>query len=216
MGKAVELLSNVDSHTDGYEFDLMDITRQYLSNFAYSIYKKAMQSFSDKNKEDLEKYSEQFLTLLLDVDRLLRHRDEYSFEKWIVDAKKCAESVEEQDLFEYNATALVTVWGNEEASTIFDYSWREWSGLIEQFYVMRWKFFFGKLSKFLESDTEYSEEGLPMAYGREAWRANALYSEMADKELEWIHSKKKFDPVDVGELKMYVKTMLNKYPVVSQ
>ena len=216
LADVIELLLSVESTTDGYEFDLMDITRQYLSNYAYFLYQSVAESFLNKDKENFASLSEQFLSVLMDVDKLLKHRDEYSLEKWIADARKCAAESEEQALFEYNASMLITVWGNEDAPKIFDYSWREWSGLIEQFYVMRWKFFFGKLCKFLDEETEYTEEGVPLAIGREAWRANELYSEMADKELEWVYSQKQFEAVQCGALRDYVAEILYRRAYASE
>ena len=215
LEQAIKLLLDVDSCTDGFEFDLMDITRQYLSNYAYPLYQKVSQSFLNKDKDEFSKNSAKFLTLLSDVDKLLQHRDDYSFERWITDAGNCATEEDEKALFEYNASALVTIWGKDELSNIFDYSWREWSGLIEQFYKMRWGFFFEKLSKFLDEAIEYSEEGLPLVHGREAWRANELYSEMADKEVEWIRSEKHFERREPGDLRAYVRLLMEKYPTVS-
>lgn len=213
LAKAVNFLLKVDASTDGYEFDLMDVTRQYLSDYGYLLYQKVSKSFQNKDQMTFEKYSAQFLELLSDIDRLLQHRKEYSLEKWIADARKCAAIPEEKDLFEYNASALITIWGKEESSNIFDYSWREWSGLIEQFYKLRWSFYFKRLSEYLECGIEYSEEGLPLVHGRECWRANELYSEMADMEIKWIRSRKTFDKAETGDLKLYVKYMINKYDI---
>ena len=37
---------------------------------------------------------------------------------------------EEKNLLEDDATSLVTIWGADGDPSIFDYSWREWTGLI--------------------------------------------------------------------------------------
>ena len=215
LATAVSLLLDSNATTDGFDFDLMDVTRQYLSDYAYFLYKSVAKSFKEKDKQTFAARSAQFLELLSDVDRLLQHRSEFSFKKWVSDARKCAATPAETDLFEYNASAQVTIWGLEENSIIFDYSWREWSGLIGQFYKMRWEFFLAKLSEFLENGTEYSEEDLPLIHGREAWRANDLYSEMADREIAWIRSQKTFEEAQTGDLRSYVSSMLQKYPANS-
>ena len=93
----------------------------------------------------------------------------------------------------YKRQALLTIWGPDESTVLFDYAWREWSGLIGQYYAERWKLFFGYLQGILERDEEYVELGLPQAIGRESWRANAFYEKLADFELSFICGKKRFE-----------------------
>ena len=69
------------------------------------------------------------------------------------------------------------------------------------------------LSDCLNKDIEYVEEGLPLVYGREAWRANAFYNELADWEVSWIRNKKVFNKKDLclNEVLEYLElTYLNK------
>ena len=83
---------------------------------------------------------------------------------------------------------MLTLWGNDDCPLIFDYSWREWSGLIKDFYKKRWIIFFDEINKITANGEAYSEEGLEQVYGREAFRANAVYDKIADFEVEWVHS----------------------------
>ena len=211
LAKVIDSLLEAKCETDGYEYDLVDITRQYLSDYAYELYKNVARSFKEKDICEFDRMSTRFLELLSDLDRLLSQRSEFSLKKWITDARNCATSLKEQELFEYNATALVTIWGNDEESILFDYSWREWSGLIDQYYKMRWSFFLDKLRGFLENGIEYTEEGLPRTHDRETWRANALYSEMADLEVKWIRSEKTFKDYEIESVKEIVRLLLDKY-----
>ena len=99
-----------------------------------------------------------------------------------------------KDAFIVNGKSLITVWGEPESEpSIFDYAWREWGGLIGEFYLPRWKMFFD----FLDSETEkpvekrYSlkdENKLKRVYGREAFRAGGIYYNMADFEESWRKS----------------------------
>ncbi len=191
LAKAYRLLRKSAANTDGYAYDLTDIMRQILSNYALELYEKVSQCFLNREKELFIQYSEQFLTLLEDLDDLLSCRREFSFRQWIEDACGFAANEEEEQLYDYNATALVTIWGPDDAPEIFDYSWREWSGLISDYYKIRWEKFFAMLRECLDKDEEYPEEELPQVYGRETWRANHFYNELAEWEVQWIHSKKK-------------------------
>jgi len=42
--------------------------------------------------------------------------------------------VHEKEFYKFNASQLVTWWGGDKESTIFDYAWREWKGLIADYY----------------------------------------------------------------------------------
>ncbi|MCL3779911.1 alpha-N-acetylglucosaminidase [Prolixibacteraceae bacterium JC049] len=182
--------------SEGYRFDIVDMQRQILTNLGQSIQKKASEAFKKKDLKAFDTHSKRFLELLMDVDNLLKTRQEFSFDKWVADARKWGTTEAEKDLYEYNASLLVTQWG---AHMIFDYSWREWSGLIKNYYLPRWSKFFSMLRNHIENGTEYKEKGLPQVHGREALRANKFYSNLADWETKWIESKKTIQPKTVGD-----------------
>lgn len=200
--------------SDAYRYDAVDVLRQVLSNYGQAVHKKAAQAFKEKNKEDFALYSQKFLTMLKDVDKLLSTREEFSLKKWINDARSWGSSDEEKDYYEYNASMLVTLWGpltQEDEPGIFDYSWREWSGLIEQYYYKRWEMFYQMLGEHLKNGTDYNESGLPLSYGRESFRANGFYSKLADWEIDWVKSRKTFSGNEkIDELEI-VNTLVKKY-----
>lgn len=209
---ALEFLLKAESGTDGYKFDIADIERQILSDYAYKVYVEMIGIFKNKNKVEFGRCADKFLEIFDDLDDLLSTRDEYSFERWINSAHSWAENEEEKKLYDYNATALVTVWGYDEDSVLFDYSWREWSGLVSDYYKQRWSMFIDMLKKSLDDGVDYSEDGLPLDCGRESWRASEFLSEMADRELEWIHTVKTFDRKERFNEKELVKQLSEKYP----
>ena len=202
-----------------YRFDVVDIQRQLMSNLGQAIHKKAAEAFVKKDKAAFTLHSNRFLEMLRDVDVLLRTRPEFNFDKWLTDARSWGTTNEEKDLFEKDATALVTVWGADGDPLIFDYSWREWTGLINSYYLKRWEKFYAMLQEHLDEGNEYSEKGLPMTHGREAFRANDFYSELGDWELEFVsRTNKARTPITQGDeietaLKMYKKyaTLAREY-----
>ena len=198
---------------DGFRYDIVDILRQVLSNYGQILHRRTVESYAKKDIDSFNIYSNRFLSLLKDVDRLLFTRNEFSFEKWVKNARSLGKTEEEKDLYEYNASLLVTIWGPENDPSIFDYSWREWSGLIEQYYLMRWRIFYAMLSDKLKSGTSYDETNLPKVYGRETFRANNFYSDLADKEIAWIKSKKQFpNRLSEDEIKVVIN-LIQKYKV---
>ena len=74
----------------------------------------------------------------------MSHRKEFCFSRWINDCHALASDDEEKRYFDLNARTLLTSWGDIRANTsaLYDYAWREWSGLIKEYYYRRWKMFY--------------------------------------------------------------------------
>lgn len=171
--------------SEGLRFDLIDVGRQALSNLAREIQQKTTAAFAARDRACFRRMSQRFLCLLDDIDMLLGYSEHYRLDRWMADAKHWARNPEEEALYARNASYLVTLWGPEEAPEIFDYAWREWHGLIKGFYRERWRKFFDFLQDRLERGEAYDEDRLPQAYGREAWRANDFYRDLAAWETAW-------------------------------
>ncbi|MBO9594123.1 MAG: alpha-N-acetylglucosaminidase [Niabella sp.] len=202
------------SGSDAHLFDVVDIERQLLSNLGQKMTKAAAGAFKAKDQAGFQKHSTRFLTLMSDVDRLVSTRPEYSFHKWVSDARSWGKTPEEKALYDWNASMLVTQWGGDRGDSlygIFDYSWREWGGLIRGYYKPRWQLFYNMLQKHLKDGTEYSEAGLPQVHGRETMRANAFYSALTDWENKWIATGKRPLPVTKGQELKTVNALFKKY-----
>lgn len=83
------------------------------------------------------------LMLMRGLDALLASRTDMQLDRWIAQARSHGGSAAAKDLLEYNARLQVTIWGGPD---LFDYASKLWSGLIRDFYAMRWKLFFEALS----------------------------------------------------------------------
>lgn len=186
--RAFEKLSAEKSDTYEYRYDLTDIKRQYLSDYAYRVHLKWKEAFEKEDYQSYRGYVREFLDIFDELDRLLADIDVFTLSKWVGDSEKHGATVEEKALMRYNAKALVTLWGKDDSPEIFDYSWREWSGLIGGFYKKRWTIFFDEIEKKIADNEHYSEENLELVYGREAFRANDIYDKIADFEIGWVHS----------------------------
>ncbi|MEN7547183.1 alpha-N-acetylglucosaminidase [Rapidithrix thailandica] len=137
---------------DTYRYDLVDLTRQVLANRANVLHKQIVAAYKEKNKKKFQKLKNAFLTLLLDQDRLLSTREEFMLGPWIAAARAKGDKPVEKDLYEWNARVQITTWGPREAAdggSLHEYSHREWSGLLKDFYYPRWKMFFDNLENHL-------------------------------------------------------------------
>lgn len=197
-----------------YRFDLVDLQRQIMSNLGQTIYKAAMIEYKDKNYDKFKFHTNQFLELLSDLDVLLRSTSIYNFDKWINDARSWGRNKYEKNLFEKDATSLVTYWGYADSKEprIFDYSWREWSGLIDGYYKVRWKMFFDMLAHNLQNRIEYDDSKLPKSYERAGFRSNGFYVKMADFEENYsLVYEKVRNPIVQGDEIQLVNVYFAKY-----
>lgn len=210
LAEAFELLYSAGGESDGYKYDIVDILRQVLSNYAQKLYAKVSEAFKNREAGKFAAYSGRFLNLLDDMDCLLELRPEFSLKKWLTDARRLGETEVEKCSMEYCAGVLLTIWGPEDKPKIFDYAWREWSGLIGGFYKRRWEIFFDYLNGILESGKEYYEDILPLIHGRESFRANECYDKITDFEINWLHEKKSFSDREL-DFNATVRELWNKY-----
>lgn len=196
-----------------YRFDIVDIQRQLMSNLGQAIHKQVADAFARKDLAAFRLHTGRFLEMLRDVDTLLRTRREFNFDRWLSEARSWGDTEEEKNLLEKDATSLVTIWGGEnDRPLIFDYSWREWTGLIEGYYMNRWKMFYSMLEECLEKGVEYKEEGLRLTHGREAFDANDFYRTLGEWEVKYVNTfGKERVPLVCGDEVEVVASMYKKY-----
>lgn len=124
---------------------MVDIVRQSNADKGNVLLEEISHSYDRKDKENFRRQTQQFLDLILAQDRLLSTRKEFSVSSWLNAARSLGTTEEEKRLYEWNASALITVWGDSIAANqggLHDYSHREWSGLLKDLYYQRWKAFF--------------------------------------------------------------------------
>ena len=137
-------------NSDGFQYDLVDITRQVLANYADSVHKKLVTAYRDRDLMAFNNYSQEFLEIITDMDSLLGTRKDFLLGQWISNARSFGSDPGEKALYERNARDLITLWGDAN-SPLHEYSCRQWSGLLNDFYKARWKIFFTAVADSLES-----------------------------------------------------------------
>lgn len=144
------------SGNDNYRYDLVDVTRQAVAEKARMV---AAKFAGAQTREEYMMLSSKFMSLLMLQDELLSSRKEFMVGPWIESARACVSNPKEKDLFEYNARVQITTWGLRVAADnggLHDYSHREWSGILKDFYGMRWrKWFEYRLSNWDNPDVEW-------------------------------------------------------------
>ena len=132
--------SNTFKNSDGFEYDLVDLTRQVLANYALPVQQQMAITYRNNDKEAFKKHSQELLMLISDLDRLLATRKDFLLGPWIADARSWGTTPEEKALYERNARNLITLWGGPD-NPLHEYSCRQWSGVLNDFYKPRWQQF---------------------------------------------------------------------------
>ena len=127
--------------SEGFKYDLVDLTRQQLANYATPLHQKIVLAYLQHDLVMYDVYTKEFIELMSDMDLLLNTRSEFLLGKWINEARACGTNENEKNLYELNARNLITLRGDKE-SELSEYSNRQWAGLIKDYYTPRWVAYF--------------------------------------------------------------------------
>jgi alpha-N-acetylglucosaminidase len=137
FNKAIPALAK----SEGFKYDLVDLTRQQLANYATPLHQKIVLAYLQHDLVMYDLYTKEFIELMSDMDLLLNTRSEFLLGKWINEARACGTNENEKNLYELNARNLITLWGDKE-SELSEYSNRQWAGLVKDYYKPRWVAYF--------------------------------------------------------------------------
>lgn len=131
-----------------YLYDLVDITRQVLSNRGNSIFDSLMQSYKRKDIVEYDIQVKKFLSTLDQMEILCNSHPLFRVHQWLDKARKMGDTPAEKILLETSAKSLITNWAIGISSPeINDYSQRQWAGLLKDYYKKRWVVFLDKCRK---------------------------------------------------------------------
>ena len=149
---AADELGNVDT----FRFDLVNVARQVLSNHAAVLHAAMVKAAKEKNVQAFDDASEQFLQLIRDMDELLATRREFLLGGWLEDARRWGTTDAERARFEWNARRVLTQWG--QTAALDDYARKEWSGMLNGYYLKRWELFLRDFAESLKSDQPFDDK----------------------------------------------------------
>ncbi|WP_432329583.1 alpha-N-acetylglucosaminidase [Mucilaginibacter sp. P25] len=182
--------------SSGFNYDLVDVTRQVLANYGRPIQLKWIKAYQDKDEKAFDKYTAEYLNLITDMDRLLATRKDFMLGPWIADARSWGTNSNEKALYEKNARNLITLWGDAD-SPLHEYSCRQWSGLLNDFYKMRWQKFFDLLKGSIKTGKEPDFK--------------LFNKSISNWEWQWVNSSKTYPVVPAGSSAVVAKQLYEKY-----
>ncbi len=148
------LLSEYDKlqHIEGYRLDLMDVTRQAIADKGWSCLAQLKEAYDAADKQRFLEYKEQFLSLFEVQEALMATNSRTLLGSWLKKAENYADSPEEQEQYCFNAMNLITLWASREGSVeLRDYGHREWSGMLRDFYGVRWERYLNQLAEHFDN-----------------------------------------------------------------
>lgn len=189
-------VSNQFRRSEGFNYDLVDITRQVLINRSHRIYEKMFAAYQSKDLKAFRRHSRDFLMIASDLDQTLAARTEFMLGKWISDARALGHNESEKDLYERNARNQITLWGSKN-SVLHEYACKQWNGLIKDFYVPRW-------TSFIQLVTNDMEK-------RRATDFQKFENEIKEWEWKWVNESKQFPSIPTVNAVDICKKMYKKY-----
>ena len=194
LGAANEL-ANVDS----YRYDLVNVARQVLSNYASRLHAEVVQAYEKGNVDQLERASQRFLVLIRDLDELVATRPEFLLGIWLEDAKRWGATEGERVLLEWNARRVLTLWGKVEEVDDFprDYARKEWSGMLTGFYLKRWEPFLQGLADSLRQGKAFDTE--------------AFQLQLLQWERDWVDQRETYPTEPHGDSLAVAQKLWEKY-----
>ena len=206
-------VSSEFAKSDGYQYDLCDITRQVLSNRFYTNQLEFASAYKKKDISAVKRIAKKQLELLKDLDYITSFRSEMCLSRWLCDAEKLASDDEERKYFIFNTKVLLTLWGdiNSTEYLLYDYSWREWNGLIKGYYYERWNMFYNKVIYCLENGKRFKDRKFNNYNLRLKHLKYPLGKEMGEFERKWCEKYEVYEYPKDKDVVQTAEKLLKKY-----
>ncbi len=148
---------------NNFEYDLVDVVRQAMDDQGRLQYLRTIADYNGFDRKAFSRDSARFLNMILLQDKLLGTRREFRLGTRIEQARSLGTTVEEKDLYEWNARVQITTWGNRTCADdggLRDYAHKEWQGLLKDFYFVRWKTYLDALSRQMDAHSRPDTDAL--------------------------------------------------------
>lgn len=184
-------------NSDGFQYDLVDVTRQILANYANVLQQKFASDYKNNDLTAFQKHARAFLDLISDMDTLLATRRDFLLGPWLNDARAWGNNEEEKNLYEKDAKDLITLWANKDC-VLHEYAFRQWSGMLNDFYKPRWKQFISYTIEQMKNHKKIDEK--------------TFDEKIKNWEWNWVNrTDKAYPDTTFGDPVVTAKKMFQKY-----
>ena len=147
-------------YESNYNYDVVEFTSAAIADYAYYLLlgiKEAKDAAGDAFATDAKFIARRdaFLRVISDMDSFKGTNLNFRLGKWTGQARAAAGEVQNAttataDWYEFNnARTLITTWGDywQNYAGLRDYSYRSWQGLLKDYYLPRWEYYFANNCK---------------------------------------------------------------------
>ncbi|HTN35426.1 MAG TPA: alpha-N-acetylglucosaminidase C-terminal domain-containing protein, partial [Arachidicoccus sp.] len=184
------------SGKDPYQYDLVDLTRQVLANYANIVQRQFAQDYARRDSAAYKQHYGEFTGIIDDLDRLMATRKEFMLGTRIHQARSWGTNQKEKDQYEMNARDLITLWADKDC-VLHEYAYKQWSGLLQGFYKARWEQFNTDVLKSLASGQKLDVE--------------AFDEKIKDWEWKWVNATAPYPTEPKGDAVAIAKALFEKY-----
>lgn len=197
------------STKETFRYDFADLQRQVIANLSHAIFVEINRAWNARDKAAFAAATKDFMRLFaLSEARFSRiskytHDDlafSQSFEKWLSDAQRFGKNKAEKEYLKNCATLLLTRWVNAPGTDLDDYAFREWTGLLGNYYARRWEMFFSDAKHALAEGTDFNQAEFDA-------KLNAFETNCAHESLKQKHRVPVRD--SIGEISALAKKYSN-------
>ncbi|OQR94297.1 alpha-N-acetylglucosaminidase (NAGLU) [Achlya hypogyna] len=152
--------------TDAFLHDVVDVTRQALSDAILLEYKSLRFRFHAHRipSEQIYAITRRILAMIQELELILASHADFLLGRWLFDAKALAGNDTTLSLYyEYEARNQVTRWGDANSNTLGDYATKQWAGLVGSYYLVRWRIWLTEVTAAYDAGRTVNEKATKAA-----------------------------------------------------
>ncbi len=135
--------------TSAYQYDLVNVTRQVVSNQSRILLPKIKEAYKNKDKTKFKLLTAVWLEYMQDLDTFLATNREFMLGTFLKNAEAVAEDDKERAKLLFDQRSLLSSWSGNTG--LENYASREYSGLIRGLHMPRWRAYFDSLTAALDT-----------------------------------------------------------------
>lgn len=124
-----------------YRYDLADLCRQVLADRARATLVRCKEAFEAKERETFRRESKAFLDIIRTTAAVLATSEYYLLGNFIDGARGRGTTEQDKRCLEQSLRQLITTW-RPDIGVLNDYSHRQFSEMVEYYYLPRWQMYF--------------------------------------------------------------------------
>ena len=152
--------------SDAYRYDLLEVARAAADDRSRTLLPQINAAYQARDLAAFSRLTDAWIGYIRALDDLAGTDRHHSVGPWLQRARQAAATPGEAPRLEYEARKLITSWGDRDTD-LHDYAYREWSGVLRDYYAPRWERLFDGLKT--ELRTGAAAPGVDWYALAEAW-----------------------------------------------